>query len=118
MGRRVFRPLLAVLAVGLAPALVEAHAVLTTATLGRTVTANTATTVVLTFNSRIEPGFTKVVLVDAAKTERPVTSRPRERPSEVEVDVPALPAGAYGLRYRVLAADGHVTESLLRFRVE
>jgi len=106
------------LAVAAAARLALAHAVLTKATLDAdTVKANTATTVVLTFNSRIEPAFTKIVLVDAARAERPVTSRPRERPSEVEVDLPALSAGPYGLRYRVLAADGHVTESLLRFRV-
>jgi hypothetical protein len=35
----------------------------------------------------------------------------------VTVDLPPLAAGSYGLRYKVLAADGHVTESLLRFTV-
>jgi methionine-rich copper-binding protein CopC len=34
------------------------------------------------------------------------------------VKVPPLAAGRYGLRYKVLAADGHVTESVLRFTVE
>jgi hypothetical protein len=94
------------------------HAVLTKATLDTdAVPEHATTTVVLTFNSRIEPAFTKVFLVDSAKRERPLPSRPRQQPSELEVDIPALPAGPYGLRYRVLAADGHVTESLLKFRV-
>ena len=79
--------------------------------------ADTATTVVLTFNSRIEPAFTTVVLVDPDRHERPLTSRTLERPGEVEVALPALAAGRYALRYRVLAADGHVTEAMLRFRV-
>jgi methionine-rich copper-binding protein CopC len=35
----------------------------------------------------------------------------------VRVDLPPLAAGAYGLRYKVLAVDGHVTESVLRFTV-
>ena len=33
------------------------------------------------------------------------------------MDIPALAAGAYGLRYKVLAADGHFTENGLRFKV-
>ena len=39
------------------------------------------------------------------------------KPSELLVDLPALPPGAYALHYKVLAVDGHVTESVLRFRV-
>ena len=117
MGHVPRSPLAALILVGSA-GLALAHAVLTKATLDpEAVVEDAATKVVLSFNSRIEPAFTKVILVDASRKERPVTSRARERPSEVEVDLPALPAGAYGLRYRVLAADGHVTESLLRFRV-
>jgi methionine-rich copper-binding protein CopC len=33
------------------------------------------------------------------------------------IAVPALAAGKYALRYKVLAADGHVTENVLRFEV-
>jgi hypothetical protein len=118
MGRIALRRSLTVLIVAGSAGLAVAHAVLTKATLDAdAVDANAATTVVLSFNSRIEPAFTQIHLVDHARTERPVASRPRERPSEVEVELPALPAGPYGLKYRVLAADGHVTESLLRFRV-
>ncbi|HKA29726.1 MAG TPA: copper resistance protein CopC [Candidatus Binatia bacterium] len=32
--------------------------------------------------------------------------------------MPALPPGFYALQYKVLATDGHVTENVLRFRVE
>jgi hypothetical protein len=118
MGRFALRLSLAALVLSGSAGLALGHAVLTKATLDvGAVDENHATTVVLSFNSRLEPAFTKIVLVDAARAERPVVSRPREQPSEVEVDLPALPAGPYGLKYRVLAADGHVTESLLRFRV-
>jgi methionine-rich copper-binding protein CopC len=35
----------------------------------------------------------------------------------VLVQLPALTSGNYALRYRVLAADGHVTEDTIRFSV-
>jgi methionine-rich copper-binding protein CopC len=102
----------------LAASLALAHAVVTKATLDDTpVRADTATAVTLHFNSRIEPGFTRVVLVDGAGKERPLEVAPGSDPGKVTVSLPPLAAGAYGLRYKVLDADGHVTESLLRFRV-
>ncbi len=111
-------PLLVLAAMSVLAGTAFAHAVLTKATLDASdVKANVATTVVLSFNSRIEPAFTKITLVDSARTERSLASRPGERPNDVEVALPALSPGSYGLRYRVLAADGHVTESLLRFKV-
>ena len=95
-----------------------AHAVLLkTSVEADGVRADTATTVVMSFNSRIEPAFTTVVLVDPDRSERPLTTRPLDRPGEIEVALPALVAGPYALRYRVLAADGHVTQAMLRFRV-
>ena len=43
---------------------------------------------------------------------------PGEHPANVlVVALPALTAGHYALKYKVLAADGHVTESVLRFQV-
>ena len=42
----------------------------------------------------------------------------RDRSShEIALELPALSAGAFVLRYKVLAVDGHVTENLLRFTV-
>lgn len=96
---------------------VSAHAVLTKASLRDTaVRAESATSVTLTFNTGIEPGFTQVVLRGEGP-DRPLSATPGPQPSEVVVALPALPAGAYALRYKVLAADGHVTEGVQRFRV-
>jgi hypothetical protein len=98
--------------------LVAAHAVLTKTSVNlEAVPADAATSIVLSFNSRIEPAFTTAVLVDADRHERPLATRPREAPGEVAVELPPLSTGRYALRYRVLAADGHVTEAMLRFRV-
>ena len=39
------------------------------------------------------------------------------RPIRLVVPLPPLAAGTYELRYQVLAADGHATQGVLRFRV-
>lgn len=97
---------------------VSAHAVLTKSSLRDTpVRADTPATVTLTFNSGIEPGFTQVVLRSDGP-DRPLTVRAGDRPTDVVIEVPALPPGGYALRYKVLAADGHVTENVLRFRID
>jgi hypothetical protein len=106
------------LALCLPASLALAHAVLTRASLQETpVVVEKATQVTLRFNTAIELGFTKVLLVSAAGEERALEVAPGGDPGTVTVGLPPLPAGAYGLRYKVLAADGHVTESILRFRV-
>lgn len=105
-----------VLLAGAAPA--RGHAVLTRSSVdGATVRADTPMTVTLRFNSAIERGLAKVVLVNDRREERPLEIVPAGERGEVKVAVPGLPPGAYGLRYKVLAADGHTTESILRFRV-
>jgi methionine-rich copper-binding protein CopC len=38
-------------------------------------------------------------------------------PDRLRVRLPALPGGVWVLRYRVLAADGHVTAGALRFTI-
>jgi methionine-rich copper-binding protein CopC len=38
-------------------------------------------------------------------------------PTRLSVGVPALPAGAYTVKYRVLSVDGHVVEAELTFTV-
>jgi hypothetical protein len=95
-----------------------AHAVVQKASLeDSAVRANTATRVTLKFNSGIEPGFTRVKLVNERGEERPLEVGPATGPATVSVELPPLGAGSYGLRYKVLAVDGHVTENVLRFTV-
>jgi methionine-rich copper-binding protein CopC len=81
------------------------------------VQADKATRVTLTFNSGIESGFAKVMLVTERGEERPLEVEPASGPSTLSVQLPPLAAGGYGLRYKVLAVDGHVTENVLRFTV-
>ena len=71
----------------------------------------------LSFNSAVEPGLSRVVLVDAGKSQREIALHAGAAPNEIALELPGLAAGAWGLRYKVLAVDGHVTENLLRFTV-
>jgi hypothetical protein len=108
----------AALILAAAPALAPAHAVLTRASLdGGPVEADTAVSVTLDFNTGIEPRLTKVLLVGERGEERVLAHAPGSGPGRLVVSLPPLAAGAYALRYKVLATDGHVTESVLRFRV-
>jgi methionine-rich copper-binding protein CopC len=93
------------------------HAVVIKASLDETpLRADTPTRVTLHFNSRIEPGFTRVTLLGTAE-EQPLAVEAASEAGRVTVALPGLAAGTYALRYKVLAADGHVTENTLRFRV-
>jgi methionine-rich copper-binding protein CopC len=94
------------------------HAVVQKASLeDAPVEPNVATSVTLRFNSGIEQAFTRVTLVTEEGAQQPLEVAPADGPATVRVRVPALPAGSYALRYRVLAVDGHVTENVLRFSV-
>ena len=119
MSRRQWRQAcLSAAVLALSATLSFGHAVVKKASLDdTTVRANEATRVTLTFNSGIESGFTKVLLVTERGEERPLEVEPANGPSTVSVQLPPLAAGTYGLRYKVLAVDGHVTENVLRFTV-
>jgi len=94
-----------------------AHAVLTGSSLGDGyLSPATTSSVTLTFNSGIESGLSKVVLRGAGE-DRTLALRAGVRASELVVALPPLAPGAYALHYKVLAVDGHVTESVLRFAV-
>ncbi|MGE3498587.1 MAG: copper resistance protein CopC [Candidatus Binatia bacterium] len=81
-----------------------------------TLAAAQATQVTPIFNSAVETSHTvELTGIDGKAT--PLALVPGEHaPAAWWSSLPALEAGSYGLRYR-LAADGHVTENLLRFRV-
>jgi len=78
--------------------------------------------VVLRFNSKIEKRLSRVTLAVAGGT--PVATpiaddgaAGAEGPDRIVVPLHPLPPGAYVLRYKVLSADGHITEGALRFTV-
>jgi len=120
MGRAFFAALAVVLAVAVGwPVPGAAHAVLVRTSLeGAPVRPGTPTTVALRFNSALEPALSQVVLVDAHGHRRPLDVLPTGDRAEMQVSLPALEPGSYALRYKVLAADGHVTESVVRFVVK
>lgn len=115
--RGVFTLLLVLATVSLAATGARAHAVLKTSSLPKQVVAGAARPVVLSFNSAVEPTLSRVALVDAKGVEREIPLRAGGGPNEIALELPPLAAGAFGLRYKVLAVDGHVTENLLRFTV-
>ena len=109
--------LLAVVVPWLVAAHAHGHAVVIKASLdGTPLRAHTPTRVTLHFNSRIEPAFTRVTLLGAKQEELLPVDASNET-GQVNVALPGLAAGNYALRYKVLAADGHVTENTLKFSV-
>ena len=96
----------------------SAHAVLTKNSLRDTpIKADTATPVTLTFNTGVEASLSKITLRGETGPERTLPVSAGKESNQLVVDVPRLAPGFYALQYKVLAADGHVTESVLRFRV-
>jgi methionine-rich copper-binding protein CopC len=73
--------------------------------------------VALFFNSTIEFSLSKVQLVSGNDAHQTLPIKPGKKRGELLIELPALEAGNYALKYKVFAADGHLTEDVLRFRV-
>ena len=102
----------------LMPAPVAAHAIVLKSSLSEhPIKKGAAESITLYFNGRIEVKLSRAVLVSRGRADQPVAMTAGKAPGEVMVQLPALPPGDYALRYRVLAADGHVTEETLPFTV-
>jgi copper resistance protein C len=102
----------------LGPAHVHAHAiVLKTSLAEHPIKKGTAGSITLHFNSRIEVKLSRATLISRDQPERALATAEGAAPGEVLVVLPALEPGPYALHYRVLAADGHVTEDTIRFSV-
>lgn len=71
----------------------------------------------LQFNSKIELALSKVVLVSRGDNKKPVPFEKGPKPGQMIVRIPPLSEGNYALNYKVFAADGHLTEDILRFSV-
>lgn len=96
----------------------HAHAVVTESSL-RThpIPVDKATEVVLFFNASVELALSRVFLFSAGDVSRPVDIALGKKPGEMIIHLPALAEGDYAIKYKVFAADGHLTEDVLRFRV-
>ena len=96
----------------------SAHAIVTATSLrDRPIEAGQAAQVLLTFNSNLELALSRVFLVSKGDHYQQLTLEAGSKPGQLVIQVPALAAGDYALKYRILAADGHVTEDVIRFHV-
>lgn len=73
----------------------------------------------LRFNSRIEGKLSSITVIGARgrPIPLPVAGAPEGAPNELSAPVPPLPPGRYLVRWKVLSADGHVTQGALPFTV-
>lgn len=113
-----FVGLLAAALFALVSAHAGAHAIVTGSSLKeRPVKPGAPTKVLLSFNSGIEVALSRVFLVSQGDVHAPVPIAAGRKPGQLVVELPALAPGEYALKCRVFAADGHLTEEILRFRV-
>ncbi len=95
-----------------------AHAVVTHNSLKlKPVPVNQASEVELSFNSKVELDLSEVFLVSAGDVMTGIQASPGDKPGTVILSLPALIPGEYAIKLRIFAADGHLSEDLLRFFV-
>lgn len=96
-----------------------AHAVVTDYSLKMTpIHPNQADKVELSFNSQIELGLSQIFLVRKGDKHELLHASHAQQQGRIIVEIPPLSAGDYALRFKVFAADGHLTEDVIRFSVK
>lgn len=78
--------------------------------------------VVLRFNSQIEKRLARVTLAGEDGRPQPISIASNgaladQQPDRIVIPLRPLPPGQYVIRYKILSADGHVTEGAFRFSV-
>jgi methionine-rich copper-binding protein CopC len=107
----------------LGPVAAAAHAIVLESVPARdAVLDRTPERVVLRFNSKIEKRLSRVTLAAGRGMPVPMTIATDgpdgdRQPDRLVVPLRPLTPGPYVLRYKVLSADGHITEGVLRFTV-
>lgn len=110
--------LLCVVTLGFLPEAASAHAVVTENSLKHhPIEIDHPTQVTLHFNSGVELALSRVYLVSKGDVFQPVEFSNGTKPGEMLINIPPLQEGDYAIKYKVFAADGHLTEDVLRFRV-
>lgn len=95
-----------------------AHAILIDSTVGQDARlTESPKNIGLRLNSRIEHGLSRFTLERNGRQEGTALQAEPQGPDRILVHLPALAPGTAVLRYRVLAADGHITEGVLRFHL-
>ncbi len=97
---------------------VFAHAVVTDYSLKmQPIQPNKADKVQLTFNSQIELGLSQIFLVRKGDKHELLPIAKGNKQGRIIVEIPPLDIGEYALRFKVFAADGHLTEDVIHFSV-
>jgi copper resistance protein C len=95
-----------------------AHAVVTHNSLKlKPVPVNQASQVELAFNAKIELDLSEIFLVSSGDKMQIISAAHGDKPGHILLDLPALAPGEYALKLKIFAADGHLSEDLLRFFV-
>ena len=95
-----------------------AHAVITDYSLKiAPIHANSPEKIELSFNSQIELGLSQIFLVSKGDKHELLQAGNGSKQGQVIVQIPPLESGDYALRFKVFAADGHLTEDLIHFSV-
>lgn len=95
-----------------------AHAVVTDYSLKiRAIHARKPDQVELSFNSKIELGLSQIFLVRKGDKLELLTASMGKKQGQIIVHIPALTVGEYALKFKVFAADGHLTEDVIHFSV-
>ena len=71
----------------------------------------------LNFNSGVELSLSKFDLVRQGDTHEAIPIKPGCKPGQIILAIPPLDPGDYAIHYKVFAADGHLTEDIIRFSV-
>jgi methionine-rich copper-binding protein CopC len=72
----------------------------------------------LRFNSQIELGLSQIFLVHKGDKHELLHAVKGNQQGHIIIDIPPLKAGHYAIRFRIFAADGHLTEDVIHFTVE
>ncbi|MCK9396169.1 MAG: copper resistance protein CopC [Methylobacter sp.] len=96
----------------------DAHAVITDYSLKiAPIHANNPAKVELSFNSQIELGLSQVFLVSKGDKHELLQTANGNKQGQIIIHIPPLEIGDYALRFKVFAADGHLTEDVIHFSV-
>ena len=96
----------------------DAHAIILESAPRHEETLSTPKRIVLRFNSRLEKPLCSVHLVGPRqKTIALLRQEPDSPADTLAYTLPPLDPGAYQARWKVMAADGHVTEGIVLFTI-
>ena len=109
--------LVVVLAGGLMPGGVSAHAVIQESTPAEGASMPADSTVRLRFNSRIDRARSRLTLSSDEAGTMAVPLAADTPPDTLGAQLNGLAPGAYRLLWQVLSVDGHITRGEIRFRV-